>query len=155
MNLFYLSNDSNLNSIPVVLPHKYSKMKNSALQTLRLSGLLGALTVAMGALGAHQFRTMVGPESIAVYETGIYYQLFHVLALCLLGLAQQQFPAVRALNTVKWLWIAGIICFCGSIYLLSLRSLIPFSVMWAGPITPLGGLCFIAGWIAFAFAIKK
>ncbi|MBU6343224.1 MAG: DUF423 domain-containing protein [Bacteroidetes bacterium] len=130
-------------------------MKNAALQTFRLTGILGALTVAMGALGAHQFKKMVGEEAISVYETGIYYQFFHVLALAFLGLAQQQFPAVRALNTVKWLWLTGIICFSGSIYLLALRSLIPFSVSWAGPITPLGGVCFIAGWIALAYALKK
>lgn len=130
-------------------------MKKSSIQTLQITAVLGALAVILGAMGAHQLKKMVDPADLAIFEKGVQYQFYHVFALGLLGLLQDRLPESRALNWAKWLWLAGILCFSGSLYLLSVRNLLPFSVSWVGPITPLGGLCFIGGWIFFAVASSK
>jgi uncharacterized membrane protein YgdD (TMEM256/DUF423 family) len=130
-------------------------MKKSAVQTLQLAALLGGIAVVFGALGAHQLKKMVELPDLAIFEKGVQYQFYHVFALGLLAFLQNKLPASSALSWTKWLWIAGIVGFSGSLYLLSVRSLLPFSVAWVGPITPLGGLCFIAGWVMFARSAKS
>lgn len=130
-------------------------MKKSSVQTLQLTAVLGAIAVILGALGAHQLKKMVDPTDLAIFEKGVQYQFYHVFALGLLGLVQDRLTATSALKWAKWLWLAGILGFSGSLYLLAIRSILPFSVVWAGPITPLGGLCFIAGWILLGIAVRK
>lgn len=118
-------------------------MRNS----LRLTALLGALAVAVGAFGAHGLRSLVGPEDLLTFGTGVRYHFYHVLA-CGLAVAVAALPG----SNRKWLrwairsWVAGILLFSGSLYLLSLRSVVGVSVGWLGPITPLGGVFFIFGW---------
>ena len=125
-----------------------------------VSGLVG---VAVGAFGAHALRSRIGPDRIAQLETGVRYQLWHTLALFAvvlvdrgaahaasgwtsyapLLLAHESVPAVVA----GWLFVAGILLFSGSLYALALTG----ERAWAR-ITPLGGLCFLLGWIALAWA---
>lgn len=102
--------------------------------------------VAAGAFGAHALRGRLGPEMIAVFETGARYQLVHALALILIGLALEQ-RASRALSAAGVLFGAGIVLFSGSLYALTLTG----TRAW-GAVTPLGGLCFLIGWALAAAA---
>jgi uncharacterized membrane protein YgdD (TMEM256/DUF423 family) len=108
----------------------------------RWAGAMGATGVVLGAFGAHALRQIVlDPHLIEVWETAARYQQIHAVAL--LGVAAH--PAQP-----KWagrLFVAGIALFSGSLYLLALTD-----VRWLGAITPLGGLAFIAGWVALAVA---
>lgn len=117
---------------------------------IRLAALLGAVGVAIGAFGAHGLRSVQPPLSeyqFRIFEKGVQYQFVHVLALLAVGILLTQQPQNRRLLWAGWLFVAGIVGFSGSLYLLACRDVLPFSVAWAGPVTPLGGLCFIGGWL--------
>lgn len=105
----------------------------------QLAGALGALAVATGAFGAHGLEDKVTPERLATWETAARYHLAHALALGLVA-AHPATPRVAGV-----LFTAGIALFAGSLYLLVLLD-----KGWLGAITPLGGLCLIAGWVALA-----
>jgi uncharacterized membrane protein YgdD (TMEM256/DUF423 family) len=106
--------------------------------------LLGAgfafLAVTLGAFGSHSLKAVLAPEMLAVFETGVRYQMYHALALFAVGWAAHQYPQA-SFHIAGWLFAAGIILFSGSLYVLALSG-----VRWLGAITPLGGLCFLAGW---------
>ncbi|WP_339832090.1 DUF423 domain-containing protein [uncultured Altibacter sp.] len=113
--------------------------------------LLGAMTIAVGAFGAHGLKNFVGSDAIATFETGVRYQMYHAIALLILGFATQVPAATR-----KWVFrffVFGIVLFSGSIYLLALQAVLPFSVSFLGPVTPLGGLLLISGWIRWAYGL--
>jgi uncharacterized membrane protein YgdD (TMEM256/DUF423 family) len=117
-----------------------------------LSGgaLLAAIAVIGGAFGAHFLKTKLSVESLQTFETGIRYQFYHALALLAAGIVYKEFPG----KPVKWagnLFIGGIILFSGSLYTLCAAP----SMKWLGPVTPLGGLCFISGWLLLAYAFIK
>lgn len=122
---------------------------------LRLGALLGALTVAIGAFGAHGLKPQLSEYQIAIFEKGVQYQFYHTLAILALGVLQRQLPENAWLRQAGWLFFAGIIGFSGSLYLLACRDLLPFSVAWAGPVTPLGGLFFISAWLRVAFGVGR
>ena len=106
--------------------------------------LLGAgfafLAVTLGAFGSHSLKAVLAPEMLAVFETGVRYQMYHALALLAVGWAAHQYPQA-SFHIAGWLFAAGIIVFSGSLYVLALSG-----VRWLGAVTPLGGLCFLAGW---------
>ena len=109
------------------------------------ASILGALAVALGAFGAHSLEKMTSDEKILHgFQTGTQYQIYHVLALLAVGILYDKFPV----NTMKWAgysFIAGIILFSGSLYLLTFLKIQESSaVRFVGPVTPLGGLCFLA-----------
>ncbi|HUK21461.1 MAG TPA: DUF423 domain-containing protein [Gemmatimonadales bacterium] len=106
--------------------------------------LSGAAGVAAGAFGAHALRSRLPPDLLAVFETGARYQLYHALALVAVGLALGRWPAAPV-RAAGWLFLAGTVLFSGSLYVLALTG-----ARWFGAITPLGGLCLIAGWLALA-----
>jgi uncharacterized membrane protein YgdD (TMEM256/DUF423 family) len=110
----------------------------------RLAWVLGSVSaflgVAAGAFGAHALRSRIPPELLAVYETGVRYQLVHALALLAVGLAAARWPA-GGWTAPIWLFAAGTVLFSGSLYVLAITG-----TRWLGAITPLGGLCFLAGW---------
>lgn len=120
---------------------------------LRLCALLGALAVAIGAFGAHGLKSMAGPEQLETFSTGVRYHFYHVFAI---GLATTLWPVAgishRQLTRAAWCWAAGILLFSGSLYLLSLREVITVPAAVLGPITPIGGLFFIVGWIMLFLA---
>ena len=122
--------------------------------SLRIAGWLGAAGVAFGALGAHALKPLLSPEALGVFQTGVNYHLLHTLALLAIGL---QHNSSKHLLLASKLWFAGIVLFSGSLYFLAIRSLVGLEgLKWIGIITPLGGLCFIAGWIVIAlFAQNK
>lgn len=113
------------------------------------AALLGALSVALGAFAAHGLKAVVSADVLQIFETAVKYQMYHSLALLAVGILLQQ----SAAKQLKWagnLFIAGIILFSGSLYLLCYIKHIESSATWVGAITPLGGVCFIAGWIMLA-----
>ncbi|WP_432411938.1 DUF423 domain-containing protein [Rasiella sp. SM2506] len=108
------------------------------------ASILAAITIAIGAFGAHGLKQLVSAESLVTFETGVRYQMYHALALFVIGFASAIPP-----NTKKWVFrffCIGMLFFSGSIYLLALKELLPFSISFLGPITPVGGLLFIIGW---------
>lgn len=125
---------------------------------LVLGSLLAALAVAMGAFGAHGLRGQLlsgdlplaeGQRLLETFETAARYQMYHALALVLIGLLAQHRDSL-ALTTAGWLFTAGIVLFSGS-----LDALVLTRTRWLGAITPFGGLAFILGWIALAVAATR
>lgn len=110
------------------------------------AGILGALSVVLGAFGAHALKSRLSEDLMSAYQTGVSYQLMHSVALLALSILIERQPST-ILHTAAMMMIAGIICFCGSLYLLTLTSM-----RWPGPITPLGGLLLILAWICVAIA---
>ena len=118
----------------------------------RLFALLGCLSafvaVAAGAFGAHALRDVLPPDRLDVFETAARYQMYHALALLVVGwLAPSGGRAATAIRPAGWLFVAGTILFCGCLYVLALSG-----VRWLGAVTPLGGLAFLGGWLALARA---
>ena len=110
-----------------------------------LGALFSGLAVAAGAFGAHGLRGRLEPDMLAVFETGARYQMYHGLGLVAVAWAAERWPGGHAF-AAGWLFVAGIVLFSGSLYVLSISG-----VRWLGAVTPLGGLCFLAGWAALAW----
>lgn len=123
---------------------------------LATAAWLGALTVILGAFGAHTLKQWVDADTLNVYETGIHYQMFHVLAIIAMGVLYKSFPG-RWMRASGRFFAIGILFFSGSLYAITFlkamhnTTFIPI----IGPITPLGGLFFIAGWACMAIAIHR
>ena len=115
---------------------------------LRWAALSGALAVGIGAFGAHGLKPHLSEYQISIFEKGGQYHFVHTLALLAVGILIERTGYATRLRWSARLFAAGIVFFSGSLYLLACRDLLPFPVGWAGPVTPLGGLCFIAGWVA-------
>ncbi|HXH03365.1 MAG TPA: DUF423 domain-containing protein [Candidatus Competibacteraceae bacterium] len=108
-----------------------------------LAGALSAmLGVLLGAFAAHALRQLVPPERLAVFNTGVQYQMYHALGLILVGLALRHWPESAALRWAGPLMLTGIVLFCGSLYALVLSGR-----GWLGAITPFGGSAFILAWL--------
>jgi uncharacterized membrane protein YgdD (TMEM256/DUF423 family) len=118
------------------------------------ASFFGALAVVLGAFGAHGLKNVVNNESLNVWAKGVEYQFYHVFALLFLS----TFARFRT-KLIDWsfyCFTAGIILFSGSLYLLATREAIGLAfVNYIGPITPIGGLFFIAGWILLFLAALK
>ncbi len=114
---------------------------------LRLAAVLGFLGVVLGAFGAHGLRARVGPEMVEGWKTGVLYHLVHALALFGVAIAGDRIGWRRV---VAGLFLAGIVVFSGSLYLLTLTG-----TRWLGAVTPLGGVAFMAGWAALAASARR
>jgi len=112
---------------------------------LLVGSLLGFLGVAAGAFGAHGLRSRISIEMLAVFETAVRYQMYHVFAILLVAAAMGRLGDARLLSLAGWSFVAGIILFSGSLYALALTG-----VTTLGAITPLGGLAFLIGWACLA-----
>src|ERR1041384_1992167 len=112
---------------------------------LLLGAVLGFLGVAFGAFGAHALRARLSPEMLAVFETGVRYQMYHVFALLIVAAAIGRIGDARLLLIAGWCFVAGIVLFSGSLYALALSD-----VRILGAVTPLGGLLFLIGWAVLA-----
>ena len=117
--------------------------------------LLGVLSVALGAFGAHSLKRIVSPEAVATFETGVRYQFYHTFALLLIAVLYEKFPN-------KWLvwagnsFLLGILLFCGSLYLLTLLNATnTVGLRKIGIVTPFGGLFFIAGWLLLMWGVSR
>ena len=122
---------------------------------LILGTILSALAVALGAFGAHGLKKLVDAETVATYQTGVQYQMYHALALLAVGILSFRFQNAL-ISYAGFSFVGGIVLFSGSLYLISsfkaMNKTVPGFVY---PITPLGGLLFILGWILLLFALLK
>ncbi|MCL6453359.1 MAG: DUF423 domain-containing protein [Alicyclobacillus sp.] len=114
---------------------------------LIVGGVLGFLAVALGAFAAHGLRAKVPPDRLATFHTGAQYQMYHALALIACGISMRLWPPGAWFGAAGWLFTVGVILFAGSLYLLCVSG-----KRWLGAITPVGGLCFLAGWVCFVIA---
>ncbi len=115
-----------------------------------LSAFNGLLAVALGAFGAHALKAKLTAAMLGVWQTAVQYQFYHLLALLLVALLLHQGWRSVWLVASGWAFVAGLVLFCGSLYLLALGG-----PRWLGPITPLGGLTFMIGWLCLLVAALK
>jgi uncharacterized membrane protein YgdD (TMEM256/DUF423 family) len=105
------------------------------------------LSVAFGAFGAHMLKTMLTPDNLAIFQTGVQYQMMHSLGLIAIGIAAGFVSGSKLLVRAGWFMLAGMVLFSGSLYALSLSD-----VKILGAITPFGGVAFLIGWVLVALA---
>ena len=117
---------------------------------LALGGFFALTAVMAGAFGAHGLRGVVSPQGLEVFQTAVTYQMYHALALILIALLSGVRLSNRLLLVGAGFFTAGILLFSGSLYLLVLTQM-----SWPGPVTPLGGLCFMVGWVLVMVAGLK
>jgi uncharacterized membrane protein YgdD (TMEM256/DUF423 family) len=122
---------------------------------IKLGALIGALSVIMGAFGAHKLKQLLAPELLSSYQTGVTYQFYHAFALLAAGILYKRYQN-------KWLewagrfFILGIILFSGSLYLLTaLQATREIGLEGFGILTPIGGLLLVAGWLCFFMGIPS
>ena len=111
--------------------------------------LLGCLAVAAGAFGAHALQTRLAPERLALFELAARYQLMHALALLVTAWAAQRWPG-GLVHSAGWLFVIGVLIFCGTIYALALGA-----PRILGAVTPIGGMSLIAAWLLLALAALR
>jgi uncharacterized membrane protein YgdD (TMEM256/DUF423 family) len=130
-------------------------MRNAAMVFVAISG---CFAVVLGAFGAHYLSGKVEAGVLSVkmmhaYETAVHYQLFHTLSLMGVFSLKDKFPLYN--KTIGILFMLGIVLFSGSIYMLATGELTGVDFKWLGPVTPLGGLCFIAAWATLFVSVIK
>jgi uncharacterized membrane protein YgdD (TMEM256/DUF423 family) len=111
-----------------------------------IASLLGSLSVALGAFGAHALRDRIEASMLANYQTGVSYMFYHTLALFIVVLALTRWPGSSQAVWAGWLFVIGILFFSGSLFLMAFTGM-----RWLGAITPIGGVAFIAGWLLLAW----
>jgi uncharacterized membrane protein YgdD (TMEM256/DUF423 family) len=123
---------------------------------LAFSGISGFMAVLLGALAAHSLKNSLSAEHLSSFETAAKYQIYHSLALTGIVFLSDKFNN-KYLKLSGYFFITGILLFSGSIYILSTTEVTGFTnISWLGPVTPIGGMCLLAGWInIFLSAIIK
>jgi uncharacterized membrane protein YgdD (TMEM256/DUF423 family) len=117
---------------------------------LFFGALFGFLGVAFGAFGAHALKSRLSPDMLAVFETGVRYQMYHAFAILVVSAAIGRIGDANLLVLAGWFFVAGVLLFSGSLYALSLSGI---GVL--GAITPVGGLLFLIGWVCLGlFALR-
>ena len=121
---------------------------------LLFAAINGMIAVILGAFGAHALKNSISASLLSAYQTGIQYHFIHVLALVGLALFILRLPSAVAvplpLIVTGYLWMVGVMLFSGSLYGIAIGA-----PSWFGPITPLGGLLLIMGWLSFAIGIAR
>lgn len=112
---------------------------------IAIAAISGFFSVVIGAFAAHGLKKMLTPEMIDIVKTGVQYQMYHALALLIVASLLRYKPSTPGLKASGWAFILGSLMFSGSLYALALGG-----PRWLGPITPLGGLCFLVGWALLA-----
>jgi uncharacterized membrane protein YgdD (TMEM256/DUF423 family) len=110
-----------------------------------VAALMGLVGVGLGAFGAHGLRGRLSPDMLAVFETGVRYQMYHAFAMFAAAWAWARWPR-RVFGVAGWLFLAGIVVFSGSLYALAVTG-----GRWLGAVTPIGGVAFLAGWLCLAW----
>jgi uncharacterized membrane protein YgdD (TMEM256/DUF423 family) len=122
---------------------------------LSISFILGVIAVVFGAFGAHALKEMVDEKAIQTWQTAVQYHFYHLFAIAITGVLLKQEQNVwykRAGN----FFLSGILIFSGSLYIMVLsKAAGSTSVNWLGAITPIGGVCFIAGWFCLFVGVRK
>jgi uncharacterized membrane protein YgdD (TMEM256/DUF423 family) len=123
----------------------------SASRIRQIAAIFGTIAVIFGAFGAHALKAQLSISALENWKTAVNYQFVHALALLLLA----TLPANTFIRLSAWFFGIGILLFSGSLYLLSLSGILSINSGSIGPITPIGGLCFIIGWIFLFFSAFK
>ena len=116
---------------------------------LSLAACSAMISVVLGAFAAHGLKSKLSETLLNTFQTGVQYQMYHSLALILLVILYRQMPQSLLIYSAGFMF-AGIILFSGSLYMLALTQ-----IKWFGPVTPLGGACFIIGWVLLIAATLK
>jgi uncharacterized membrane protein YgdD (TMEM256/DUF423 family) len=111
--------------------------------------IAAGLGVALGAFGAHILKPRLSVDLLAIFETGVRFQIYHALALLAVGWAATRWTG-SAVHVAGWAFTLGIVVFSGSLYMLAITG-----HRWLGAITPIGGLAFLIGWAALALAALR
>lgn len=118
---------------------------------LAIGAVMALLAVMSGAFGAHGLRGMVSDRGLEVFQTAVTYQMYHAIALVLVALLSATGLSRRLLGIAGGFFVVGVVLFSGSLYLLVLTD-----IRWVGPVTPIGGVCFMAGWaLVVAAALRR
>ena len=117
----------------------------------QIAAIFGIIAVIFGAFGAHALKAQLSATALENWKTAVNYQFIHALALLLLA----TLPTNRFIRLSAWFFAFGIVCFSGSLYLLSIREILTINTAFVGPITPIGGLFFIIGWVFLFFSAFK
>lgn len=121
------------------------EMASNNLTAIRIASTAGLLAVALGAFGAHGLKNLLAQnDTTAIWEKAVFYHFIHAVMLFILA-ERKRLPVVA-----YWCFLAGIVLFSGSLYLLAMTNL-----RWLGAITPVGGVCFLAGWLALLVSPKR
>lgn len=111
------------------------------------ASIFGIIAVIFGALGAHALKQLLTPEQLSSFETGVRYQIYHAIVLLFLSLTTKWINE-KAQKTITFFFFWGVILFSGSIYILTLKNILNIEVLkFAGPITPIGGILLMIGWL--------
>ena len=123
---------------------------------ISIAGFLGALTVALGAFGAHALKAVLSPAALITYETAVRYQMYHVVALLITGILMNKAASPKQqklLNRAGLFFMDGIVLFSGSLYFIVAKPFLGIEGLpWVGVITPMGGLLWIIAWVLLAFS---
>lgn len=120
---------------------------------IAVAAVLGATGIVLGAFGAHGLKELIPAESVAVFETGVKYQMYHSLFLLFVGTTS--LLTEKAKKTILTLVVIGVLFFSGSIYFLACNSLFSFDFKKIGIVTPIGGLILITAWVLLFLNIMK
>jgi uncharacterized membrane protein YgdD (TMEM256/DUF423 family) len=124
-------------------------MKNS----IAIGAYSMAFAIILGAFGAHGLKNMVSANSVEIFNKAVYYQVIHSLGIMVTAYVLK---GEKALKTLRMLFLSGIVGFSGSLYLLTFADMLPLALKQVvGPVTPIGGVFFVASWVYFAMAFRK
>jgi len=124
-------------------------MKNS----IAIGAYSMAFAIILGAFGAHGLKNIVSEYSVEIFNKAVYYQVIHSLGIIVTAYVLK---GEKAMKTLRILFLSGIVGFSGSLYLLTFADMLPISLKQVvGPITPIGGVFFVASWVYFALAFRK
>lgn len=117
-----------------------------------VAAIMGAVAIILGAFGAHGLKEVLSETELVTFETGVRYQMYHALFLLFVGTTG--LIAEKTKKTILWLVVIGVLFFSGSIYLLATTSVTLINAKFLGPVTPLGGLLMILGWVVLFAKIR-
>ncbi len=123
---------------------------------ISIAAFLGALTVALGAFGAHALKAVLSPAALITYETAVRYQMYHVVALLITGILMNKAASPKEqklLTRAGLFFIDGIVLFSGSLYFIVAKPFLGIEGLpWVGVITPMGGLLWMVAWLLLALS---
>jgi uncharacterized membrane protein YgdD (TMEM256/DUF423 family) len=123
---------------------------------ISIAAFLGALTVALGAFGAHALKAVLSPAALITYETAVRYQMYHVVALLITGILMNKAASPKEqklLTRAGLFFIDGIVLFSGSLYFIVAKPFLGIEGLpWVGVITPMGGLLWMVAWVLLALS---
>lgn len=120
---------------------------------IKAAAFMGAVAIVLGAFGAHSLKKILDETQLTIFETGVRYQMYQALFLLFVGTTG--LISLKTKKIIFWLVVAGVVLFSGSIYLLATASITMINTKIIGPVTPLGGLLMISGWILLFAKISR